>query len=110
MVICPMFTKTHMPAGRELCFTTLFGIIILGLGNGCLAFAEELIPRGLAAMFVTLSPFWLVGFEAVLPGGERLHGTTIAAMMVGLLGTVLLVGPRAIRPGLGGPVLIGFLL
>jgi drug/metabolite transporter (DMT)-like permease len=75
-----------------------------------LAYAEELIPSGLAAIFISVSPFWLVGFEAMLPGGVRLHGPTIAAMMVGLLGTVLLVGPSAIHQGLGGPVLSGFLL
>jgi drug/metabolite transporter (DMT)-like permease len=110
MLIAVRFSKAQLPAGRELWFTALFGVIILGLGNGCLAFAEERIPSGLAAIFITVSPFWLVGFEAMLPGGARLHGPTIAAMMVGLLGTVLLVGPSALHQGLDGPVLIGFLL
>ena len=54
-------------------------------GNGCLAFAEEAIPSGLAAMFITTSPFWMVGVEALLPGGERLHGPTIVGMMIGLV-------------------------
>ena len=110
MLIGARFFKAKLPSGRELWFTCLFGVIILGLGNGCLAFAEELIPSGLAAIFITISPFWLVGFEAMLPGGVRVHGPTIAAMLVGLLGTVLLVGPSAIHQGLGGPVLTGFLL
>ena len=110
MLIGVKFAKARLPRGRELWFTALFGVIILGIGNGALAFAELLIPSGLAAIFITLSPFWLVGFEATLPGGERLHGPTIAAMMVGLLGSVLLVGPAAIQQGFGGPVLIGFLV
>jgi drug/metabolite transporter (DMT)-like permease len=110
MMIAARFWKAHVPSGRELWFTALFGVTILGIGNGCLAYAELLIPSGLAAMFITVSPFWLVGFEALLPGGQRLHGPTIAAMLVGVLGTVLLVGPSAIHQGFGGPVLIGFLL
>src|SRR5437870_993380 len=74
-------TRAHVPSGRELLFTALFGVIILGIGNGCLAFAEVSIPSGLAAMFVTLSPFWMIGMEALLPGGEPLHVPRIAGML-----------------------------
>lgn len=100
----------HLPSGRELALTALFGVTILGIGNGCLAFAELTIPSGLAALFITTSPFWMVGVEALLPGGERLHGPTIAGMLVGFAGTLLLVAPSAIHSGFGGPVLKGFLI
>jgi drug/metabolite transporter (DMT)-like permease len=52
----------------------------------------------------------MVGVEALIPGGVRLHGPTIVAMLVGLAGTVLLVAPEAMREGFGGPLLRGFLL
>jgi len=110
LVLAAKFWKARLPSGRELLFTSLFGLLTLGIGNGCLAYAEEFVPSGLAAIFVTVSPFWMVGFEALLPGGAPLHGPTIAGMMVGLLGTVLLVGPSAVQHGLGGPILVGFLL
>lgn len=110
MLVVAKLLKIHLPSGRELFFTALFGVLILGIGNGCLAFTEELVPSGLAAIFITVSPFWMIGFEALLPGGARLHGPTIAGMMVGLIGTVLLVGPSAIQHGFGGPVLMGFTL
>lgn len=102
--------RVHLPSGKELLFTALFGVIIIGLGNGCLAFAELIIPSGLAALFITTSPFWMVGIEALIPGGDRLHGPTIAGMLVGLSGTLLLVAPSALQSGLSGPVLKGFLL
>ena len=102
--------KAHIPSGRELLLTSLFGVIIIGLGTGCLAFAETMIPSGLAALFVTTSPFWLIGIEALVPGGDRLHGPTIFGMLVGLGGTFLLVAPSAIQNGMGGPVLTAFLL
>ena len=103
-------TKAHVPSGRELVLTGLFGVIIIGVGTGSLAFAETMIPSGLAALFVTTSPFWLVGIEAMVPGGDRLHGPTIVGMLVGLGGTFLLVTPSAIQNGMGGPVLKAFLL
>jgi drug/metabolite transporter (DMT)-like permease len=100
----------RLPRGRELWLTALFGVIIIGVGNGCLAFAETWIPSGLAALMITVSPFWMVGVDALVPGGEKLHGPTILGMLVGFAGTVLLVGPSAVANGFGGPVLKGFLL
>lgn len=109
LLAAAFFSKAHVPGGRELLFTALFGVIILGIGNGCLAFAETLIPSGTAAMFITTSPFWMVGIEALL-GGERLHGPNILGMLVGFSGTLLLVAPNVIAHGLGGPVLKAFLM
>ncbi len=104
------FSKAHLPTGRELGFTALFGVIIIGTGTGCLVFAEQWVPSGLAAVFITISPFWMIGVEALIPGGARLHGPTIIGMLVGLLGTILLVAPEAMQEGFGGPLLRGFLL
>lgn len=110
LLLIAFFAKAHLPSGRELAYTALFGVIIIGIGNGCLAFAEEWIPSGLAALFITTSPFWMVGMEALIPGGERLHAPTLVGMLVGLAGTALLVAPNAIQQGIGGPSLKGFLL
>lgn len=108
------FTRARLPSGRELLFTALFGVIILGIGNGCLAFAELLIPSGTAAMFITTSPFWMVGMEALLPAGERrgerLHLPIILGMLTGFTGTLLLVAPAVAAHGFGGPVLKAFLM
>lgn len=109
MLIVAYFTKAHIPRGKELWYTALFGVLTIGIGNGCLAFAELWVPSGLAALFITTSPFWLIGVEALIPGGDRLHGPTIAGMLVGLAGTVLLVAPLGIEQGFSG-TLRGFLL
>src|SRR5438105_11402318 len=104
LLIVAFLVKAHFPSGKELFYTAAFGVIIIGIGNGCLAFAELWIPSGLAALFITTSPFWMIGVEALIPGGDRLHGPTILGMLVGLAGSVLLVA------GLNGPLLRGFLV
>ncbi|MGP0074742.1 MAG: EamA family transporter [Bryobacteraceae bacterium] len=104
------FSKAHLPTGRELWYTALYGVMIIGTGTGCLVFAEQWVPSGLAAVFITLSPFWMIGIDALIPGGERLHGPTILAMLVGFAGTTLLVAPEIVSEGFGGPLLRGFLL
>ncbi len=85
-----------LPRGRDLRNACISGVLILGIGNGALVFAELRIPSGLAGLFITISPFWLVGIEALLPGGERLHWPTIFGMLVGLCGAALLVAPEIV--------------
>src|SRR6202171_1413750 len=110
LLIVALFAKAHLPSGKELFYTALFGVIIIGIGNGCLAFAELWIPSGLAALFITTTPFWMIGIEALIPGGARLHGPTLFGMLVGFAGTLLLITPSAIHEGFHGPILQAFLL
>src|SRR5207244_9688810 len=61
-------------------------------------------------LFITLSPFWLVGIEAMMPGGERLHAPTIFGMIVGFAGVALLLSPGISPKGFSRAMLLGFLL
>lgn len=99
-----------LPRGRELWLTAAFGLIALGGGNGTLVFAEQWIPSGTAALFITTSPFWMVGLAAMLPGGERLHLPKLAGIVVGFLGVLVMVAPAAFGAPMGGGLLRGFLL
>ena len=84
----------HVPRGRELAAACFSGLLVLGIGNGALVFAETAIPSGIAGLIISMSPFWMVAAEALLPGGERLHAPTIGAMLVGLVGAGLLFTPE----------------
>jgi drug/metabolite transporter (DMT)-like permease len=110
MMAAAVLFGARLPKGRELIFTALFGMLGLGFGNGTLVFAETMIPSGTAALFITTAPFWLVGLEALLPGGERLHLPTLAGIVVGFLGVLVLVGPSAAGFGAGSTLLNGFIL
>ena len=100
----------YVPRGRELASNALSGLLLLGIGNSCLVFSEVLIPSGMAGLITTISPFWLVGVEALLPGGERLHLPTIGGMIVGLLGASLLFTNDLAGHAIDRNVLDGFLL
>jgi len=100
----------YLPRGRDLAVACFSGFLVLGVGNGALSFAETMIASGLAGLLMTMQPFWMVGFEALVPGGVRLHAPTIGGMALGLAGACLLVtpdlGPNAVNHNL----LSGFLL
>ncbi|HWE48581.1 MAG TPA: EamA family transporter [Bryobacteraceae bacterium] len=97
-----------LPRGRELRVACLCGILILGIGNAAAVYAEQIIPSGLASLFVTISPFWMVGFEALM-GGESLHAPTIAGMAIGFGGTAMLLLPGA-SAHVDHSMVIGFLI
>jgi drug/metabolite transporter (DMT)-like permease len=84
----------YLPKGKELAWACFSGLLGLGLSNAMLVAAETLIPSGIAGLISSISPFWMLGAEALLPGGERLHAPTIAGMLVGLAGAALLFTPE----------------
>jgi drug/metabolite transporter (DMT)-like permease len=100
----------YLPRGRELAAACFSGLLVLGIGNGALVFAEVIIPSGIAGLIITMSPFWMVGAEALLPGGARLHAPTIAAMGVGLAGACLLFTPDTGLHAIDRNLLNGFLM
>jgi len=100
----------YLPRGRDLAVACASGLLTLGIGNGALVFAETFIPSGIAGLIITISPFWMVGAEALLPGGERLHGPTVAGMAVGLAGAGLLFSPQGGLGTVDRNLVNGFLL
>ncbi|MBI5084942.1 MAG: EamA family transporter [Acidobacteria bacterium] len=111
LVLGSALAGAHLPRGRELWLTALNGVVVLGIGNGALVLAEVWIPSGMAALVITLGPFWMIGMNAVLPPRERIHLPTLLGMLVGLCGAVLLVGPGALQGGAAGEAwLRGFLV
>ncbi|MEP7351719.1 MAG: EamA family transporter [Acidobacteriota bacterium] len=108
--------KLPLPRGRDLWLMSAYGILTIGVGNGTLAVSELWTPSGLASLFITTSPFWYVGMDALLPGGEPLHRPIVAGLLVGFSGVLMLVAPAAwtaIQQGSfssGGGIVLGFLL
>ena len=106
----------HLPRGRDLWITAGYGLMVIAVGNGTLAVVEQWIPTGLSSLFVTTAPFWFVGIDAFLKGGERLHGPTIRGLLLGFVGVLLLVAPDAWAAltqhsfSSGGSVVLAFLL
>jgi drug/metabolite transporter (DMT)-like permease len=72
------------------------GLLLLG-GNGAVAWAEQRVPSGIAALLVAIVPLWMVVLEWMRPGGRRPALAVFAGVTLGLVGLLLLVGPDSLR-------------
>jgi len=71
---------------------TIIGAFLLLGGNATVAWAEERVPSGLAAVLIAVAPIWMVGMEWAR-GGSRPSKRVIAGLALGLIGVGLLVSP-----------------
>jgi len=82
------------PRGRELLDMAVVGIALLAISNGLVIWAEQWVPSGIAALLVATLPFWMAGFEAVLPEGEGLTLRKVIGIVIGFSGVAILFLPE----------------
>lgn len=85
----------------------LQGLLMIGVGNGFVNWAEQYVASGLAAVILATSPFFMAGVEALRADGERLTRRTLAGLLVGFSGILVLVWPDLQLGGAGLQFLVG---
>jgi drug/metabolite transporter (DMT)-like permease len=97
------------PGAKEWKAAAVVGAFLLLGGNATVAWAEQQVPSGLAAVLIAVAPIWMVGFEWAR-GGRRPSRRVLAGLLLGLLGVGLLVTPNGDSSNqvnlLGGVVLV----
>jgi drug/metabolite transporter (DMT)-like permease len=83
-----------IPPSRRWPALIVLGILLMGVGNGGVVWAEQTIPSGLTAVLVAAIPFWMVGVELLMKESAPLSRRRIAGLIVGFGGIVLLVWPE----------------
>lgn len=81
------------PTRHQWLHTAIIGNLLLLGGNGLLAWAEQAIPSGTAAIMIGSIPIFLVLAEAVRPGGTRPTLLVIIGLLIGFAGIFVLIGP-----------------
>ncbi len=80
--------RVPLPPRREAFNALLVGTLTLGVGVGGVAYAQQWVSSGLAALAVAATPLWVAVFSALLTAqSTRLEW---AGMIVGFSGIVLL--------------------
>jgi drug/metabolite transporter (DMT)-like permease len=77
-----------LPSRRQWLNATIVGLLMLGLGMGCTARAEQTLSSGLVVAFIAVTPLLVV--LARLPFGVRPARAEIVGILVGLGGVLML--------------------
>jgi drug/metabolite transporter (DMT)-like permease len=75
-------------SAREFRATAVMGVLLLVLGNGVVAIAEQTVPSGLTALIIGAIPLWFVLLRVL--GGERPRSLTWLGVFVGLGGLTVI--------------------
>lgn len=82
------------PTSRQWWAAAVIGAFLLLGGNASVAWAEQRVPSGLAAVLIGVVPIWMVGMEWAR-GGSRPAKRVIGGLILGVIGVGLLVSPQA---------------
>jgi drug/metabolite transporter (DMT)-like permease len=86
--------KWRRPAPEQWMNAALVGVLLMGIGNGLVMWAQKSIPSGITALLVATFPLWLTLAEAMLSRGASLRGPVMAGVSVGLVGVSLIASAK----------------
>jgi drug/metabolite transporter (DMT)-like permease len=87
---------TAAPNLRQWGYAAVAGVFLFLGGHGVLAWAEQKVPSGLAALLCATLPLWTV-LLARVDGSERKLGLRAwAGLLLGFAGVALLIGPSVL--------------
>jgi drug/metabolite transporter (DMT)-like permease len=99
--------QLSFPRGRALVLVATYGLLAFGAAYGCLYWAMQEVPAGIAAVVLALGPL-LTLLLAVVHGMERLSGRALAGALVAIAGSlVIFFQPSSIAFGWGSFALLG---
>jgi len=82
------------PDRRQLRDYALIGVLLLGVANGLVTWAETRVPSGIAALTVSTVPIWITFFDGLRPGGQRWTLRVWLGTALGFAGVALVLRPE----------------
>jgi drug/metabolite transporter (DMT)-like permease len=108
LVACAVFGRSiHISKQEAVRLATIGGLLLVG-GNGGLAWAEQYVPTGFAALIVAVTPIWFLVLESFIFRGDRFSRRGLIGLAMGIVGIAVLVSPKIThRDALGIMQLVG---
>ena len=71
----------------------VIGVLLLMGGNLTLSYAERIVPSGLAALLISVTPLWFLVLDSLLLGDHHISRRGLLGLWLGIAGMVVLLWP-----------------
>jgi drug/metabolite transporter (DMT)-like permease len=88
---------TARPSLRHWGYAAVAGALFFLGSHGSLAWAEQRVPSGLAALLCATLPLWVVVLAWIRGTERNLAARTVVGLVFGFAGVALLIGPEGLR-------------
>jgi drug/metabolite transporter (DMT)-like permease len=95
---CAFTGRRVLHSPRELFHMAVVGLLLLMGGNLTLSYAEQIVPTGLAALLVAVTPLWFLVLDSLLLGDHHISQRGKIGLLLGIAGVVVLIWPELKSP------------
>jgi drug/metabolite transporter (DMT)-like permease len=94
LAVCAAMGRRVWYSTKQIALSAVVGILLLMGGNLTLAWAEQTVPSGLAALIIAITPLWFLVLDSLLLGHHRISGRGKAGLGLGIAGLFVLFWPE----------------
>jgi len=102
LAYCAITGRRVRYSGRELFHMAIVGVLLLMGGNLTLSYAELIVPTGLSALLIAVTPLWFLVLDTWLLGDHHIAARGKVGLLLGIAGVVVLIWPQLTAPGTVG--------
>ena len=93
LAYCALTGRRIRFSARQLGHLAAVGILLLMGGNLTLSYAEQIVPTGLAALLIAVTPLWFLVLDSLLLGDHHISRRGKIGLAIGIAGVVVLIWP-----------------
>jgi drug/metabolite transporter (DMT)-like permease len=93
LAYCAITGRRIRFSARQLVHFAAVGILLLMGGNLTLSYTEQIVPTGLAALLVAVTPLWFLVLDSLLLGDHHISRRGKIGLAIGIAGVVVLIWP-----------------
>ncbi len=98
LAYCALTGRRIRFSSRQLFHLAAVGILLLMGGNLTLSYAERIVPTGLSALLIAVTPLWFLVLDSLLLGDHHISRRGKIGLAIGIAGVVVLIWPDLRHP------------
>jgi drug/metabolite transporter (DMT)-like permease len=98
LAYCALTGRRIRFSAGQLAHLAAVGILLLMGGNLTLSYAERVVPTGLAALLIAVTPLWFLVLDSLLLGDHHISRRGKIGLVIGIAGVLVLIWPDLRHP------------